>query len=60
MNANRIIATLQTINSKLQQKQYCSADQLKILRKARAKWKKKLDAMISKPIPKAKQLNLSI
>lgn len=48
MNANRIVATLQIINAKLQQKQYCSAEQLRLLRKARAKWRKRLEAMIGK------------
>lgn len=55
MNASRIVATLQTINTKLQRKQYCSAEQLRILRKARARWKKQLDAMTS-PKPQTRPL----
>jgi len=35
MNAIRIVATLQKINTTLQRKQYCSAEQLRILRKGK-------------------------
>lgn len=63
MNATRIVATLQKINTTLQRKQYCSAEQLRILRKGKRKWQKKLDALISpkaaaRPLPEKHQLKL--
>lgn len=60
MNANRIVATLQTINAKLQKKQYCSAEQLRVLRKAKTKWRKKLEAMIGKPLAQHHAQNLTL
>ncbi|WKZ60767.1 MAG: hypothetical protein QY309_04635 [Cyclobacteriaceae bacterium] len=51
MNANRIITTLATIKGQLQRKQYCSPEQLRVLRKARAKWQKRLDNLINTPTP---------
>jgi hypothetical protein len=51
MNINRIITALQRINTALEKKQYCSAHQLRVLRKARAKWNKKLDALINPTAP---------
>jgi hypothetical protein len=51
MNTSRIISTLQKINLQLQRAQYCSAEQLRVLRKAKRKWQKKLDAIINPAAP---------
>lgn len=51
MNANRIITTLANVKRQLQRKEYCSPEQLRVLRKARAKWQKRLDSIINTPSP---------
>lgn len=51
MNTSRIISTLQKINLQLQRAQYCSKEQLRVLRKAKRKWQKKLDELINPAAP---------
>lgn len=51
MNANRIITTLANVKRQLQRKEYCSPEQLRVLRKAKRKWQKRLDNLINTPTP---------
>lgn len=47
MNANRIISTLANVKRQLKRKEYCSAEQLRVLRKAKRKWQKRLNNLIN-------------
>lgn len=51
MNTSRIISTLQKINLQLQRAQYCSNEQLRVLRRGKRKWQKKLDELINPAAP---------
>lgn len=46
MNVQRLLAALNTVTLAIKRKQYVSAEQLKVLRKGRAKLKKKLKDFI--------------
>lgn len=59
MNIARALTALKKINAQLQRKQYCSAEQLRVLRKARAKWNRQLKQFIdpnapARPLPNRK------
>jgi len=56
MNAHRLLTTLANVKAQLQRKQYCSAEQLKVLRKTRARLNKQLKqftdpAAPARPLP---------
>lgn len=49
--ATHVTNTLAKINAALERKQYASAHQLRVLRKARRTWMKRLDAFINPKAP---------
>lgn len=67
MNAQRLLLTLQNVKLQLQRKQYCSAEQLRVLRKTRARLNKQLKQFtnpsasarpLPQPLSSNKQLKL--
>lgn len=51
MNTTRIITTLASVKRQLQRKEYCSPEQLRVLRKAKRIWQKRLNNLINTPTP---------